>query len=231
MKIMLVVGLLLLIGIFSVAYAALPGRAHGFYGNFAGGANWQSPMGFGAMGGFGYNQFTRLELTQALPLIKRVAAGTEAFQGNDTVIITSSRVSLLVFTMGHERAINLTGQAPPAYADHDVFVIDGLIDPKLVFEGSTEINLTTINFDSSMYHNFVVTTQGPPYPYNSMPYEMQGGMVPFLPPANYGQGYAYAYSYEFSLTSGHYWYICTYPGHAQMGMYGELQVNRGDKDE
>jgi plastocyanin len=50
-------------------------------------------------------------------------------------------------------------------------------------------------------------------------------MMPFLPPANYGQGTAHEYSYTLSLgTSGTLWYMCTYPGHAQMGMYGQIVV-------
>lgn len=51
-------------------------------------------------------------------------------------------------------------------------------------------------------------------------------MMPLLPPANYNQGYAYEFSYTFTLQPGNYWYICTYPGRAETGMYGEIL---GDK--
>lgn len=62
-----------------------------------------------------------------------------------------------------------------------------------------------------------------------MPYlGMYGGMgsqmmllMRWLPPANYNAGYAYGYEYTFTITApGTYWYLCTYPGHAEEGMYG-----------
>jgi len=102
--------------------------------------------------------------------------------------------------------------------------------------GSAIIHITFINLDDDMYHNFVITTAPPPYPYNVMPYiGMYGGMGPqmmlymrWLPPANYNSGYAYGYQYTVSLNlPGTYWYICTYPGHAEEGMYGKLIVVGG----
>ncbi len=51
-------------------------------------------------------------------------------------------------------------------------------------------------------------------------------MMPFLPPANYAQGVAHEYVYSATFsTQASLWYLCTYPGHAQMGMYGEVLVN------
>jgi len=56
-------------------------------------------------------------------------------------------------------------------------------------------------------------------------------MMPLLPPAHYFtspevyEGQAYSFQYDVSsLPEGQYWYLCTYPGHAQIGMYGELVV-------
>ncbi len=48
----------------------------------------------------------------------------------------------------------------------------------------------------------------------------------WLPPANYGEGYAASYSYSLVMEyPGIYWYVCTYPGgHAEEGMYGEIIV-------
>jgi rusticyanin len=53
-----------------------------------------------------------------------------------------------------------------------------------------------------------------------------GTMMPFLSPADYSQGSAYYYVTSFNLSSygGNYWYVCTYPGHAQSGMYGRILV-------
>jgi len=191
----------------------------GCYGGFMGSMTWV-PSGWQGRSGVA----SQLAISDALALLGHPLPGSEAFPANDSVVVYSSSARLLVFTMGHVRAVNLTGQALPDYAQHEVFVIDGLIDPTLVFEGPSTVNITVINLDSSMYHNFVVTTVSPPYPFNAMPYEMQYGMVPFVPPADYTGGLAYSYSYVLSFGPGSYWYICTYPGHAEMGMYGRMLV-------
>lgn len=54
-----------------------------------------------------------------------------------------------------------------------------------------------------------------------------GTMMPVLTPANYGQGTAYYYDTSFNLFSysGSYWYLCTFPGHAQSGMYGKILIS------
>jgi plastocyanin len=61
-----------------------------------------------------------------------------------------------------------------------------------------------------------------------MPMSAMGGLVsmmPFVQHANYQQGQAYEYSYNASFNSvGTFWYLCMYPGHAQMGMYGKIII-------
>ncbi len=239
MKALLVAVLLLLaVGAAALAASAFRGEyaythgkprgalASGGYWAFGGWDSAAGPggAGFGMMGYGPYGGYSEISIEASVRLLHEVLPGTRAFSSNDSVVVYSSNADLLVFTMGHERAVNLTGASLPEHATHDVFVIDGLIDPTIVLEGASTINVTTINLDSSMYHNFVVTALPPPYPYNTMPYEMGHGMVPFLPPANYSEGEAYYYSYVTEIGPGTYWYICTYPGHAQMGMYGQLVV-------
>ncbi len=49
-------------------------------------------------------------------------------------------------------------------------------------------------------------------------------MMGYLPPENNGL-YAYTnISYNFS-SPGTYWYLCTYSGHPQDGMYGKIVVS------
>jgi len=49
--------------------------------------------------------------------------------------------------------------------------------------------------------------------------------MPVLPNENKQQGYAYEYADSVTLSQpGTYWYICTYPGHAEEGMYGKIIV-------
>ncbi|MDG6905058.1 MAG: hypothetical protein JRN20_04655 [Nitrososphaerota archaeon] len=171
------------------------------------------------------------------------------FKSNDTIIFSGTQnVTILAIGMMPDDATNLTGMTPPSYASDDVFVIYGLIDPTLVIPSGARVNLIFANSDDDMYHNFVVTSLGPPYYY--MPIQgmmfsnssswygggMMGGRsnsplfgttMPLLSPVNDGQGTAYYYATTFSLYSysANYWYICTYPGHAQSGMYGRIFVS------
>ena len=154
----------------------------------------------------------------------------------DTIVFDSMEVNLLVLSMMPDDAANMTGMHPPSYSTGDVFVIGGLIDPTLVFRRGTELNVTVVNMDDDMYHNFVLTTLPPPYDYMMMASggSMGPGMMssaettllstmPMLPPVDDAQGYASAYTYSVTLNaSSAIWYVCTYPGHAQSGMYGEV---------
>lgn len=151
----------------------------------------------------------------------------EVFPSNNTVIINAVKsVSIRVYAMMGQAAESLTGRPLPAYSQGDVFVIFGLINPTIVLKPSSlpvELTFTVVNLDDDMYHNFVITSEPPPYPY--MMAGMMGSfyVMPYLPPAS--NGYAYTYSYSLSLNGpGTFWYVCTYPGHAEEGMYGEIIV-------
>jgi rusticyanin len=52
-------------------------------------------------------------------------------------------------------------------------------------------------------------------------------MMPVLSPVSQGLAYYYATSFTLRSYGGSYWYICTYPGHAQGGMYGKILVVNG----
>lgn len=184
----------------------------------------------------GYNGITTVKIAKAETELNP-PPNAYVCPKNNSIIFTSSNVNLIVLTMGHIRAENLTGRTPPAYAQHNVFVIYGLINPTLIIPEGAIIHVTVINLDAGDCHNFVITTISPPYSYNVM----MGGnmmnnmmmnknryfisMMPLLPHANYSAGEAYEYSYTTSISSpGTYWYVCTYPGHAEMGMYGKILV-------
>lgn len=107
------------------------------------------------------------------------------------------------------------------------FEILGLINPHLEIRSGVTVHFTVVNVDNDSSHNFVVTSTGPPYPYMTGMSMMFNGsqsyMMPYLPPVKSG---SYAYT-NFSLTfsdTGTYWYLCTYPGHAEQGMYGSITV-------
>lgn len=117
--------------------------------------------------------------------------------------------------------------APSMYS----FEIEGLFNPTIVIKEGVTVHFVVVNIDTDSEHNFVLSTQGPPYPYMSgMGYTGTGGFgfmthMGFLPPTSSGRFYYYNFSYTFS-ESGTYWYLCTYPGHAENGMYGRIIVER-----
>ncbi len=148
---------------------------------------------------------------------------------NDSIIFYTEDINLVVLSMGHTRAYNLTHYIPPSnmHAEDNVFVIDGLINPTLVIPQGAIVHITLINLDEGDYHNIAITPLSPPYPYYVMMYVRMNilTMTPMLPPANYNSGYAYSFSSNVVFyNAGTYYYICEYPGHAEMGMYGEIII-------
>lgn len=189
--------------------------------------------GYGMMGGMmgnysGYGiAFSTIPITQAINMMREVPQYAKVFPNNDTIVFNSTQITLVVLAMGHERAENLTGYIPPSYAQHDVFVIYGLINPTLIIPRGSIVNVIIINLDDDTYHNIAITPVPPPYPYYTMMYVRMNilGMSPFLHYADYNNGVAYQFSFTVNFgNSGTYYYICEYPGHAQMGMYGTIIV-------
>lgn len=109
------------------------------------------------------------------------------------------------------------------------FEILGVINPKIIVSEGATIHFVIVNVDTDSEHNFVLTTISPPYDYmigEGMMGSSRGGFMTtmdFLPPVH-SDRYAFEnVSYNFS-SSGTFWYVCTYPGHAQKGMFGEISV-------
>lgn len=194
-----------------------------------------------------------ISIDELVGAMQNVPSNAQVFSNNNTIIFSGTQnVTILAFGMMPDKATNLTRMNPPSYATDDVFVIYGLIDPTLVIPNLARVNLIFANLDDDMDHNFVVTSLVPPYynmPMQGMMFSnstswfngggmmgggMMGGnsnsvfgtMMPFLSPANYDQGTSYYYVTSFNLRSysGNYWYVCTYPGHAQGGMYGRIII-------
>lgn len=186
-----------------------------------------------------------VSIADAMSLLKAPIPGAAVSAANDSITFTTSNVHIVAFALMPENATGLTGAHPPSYATDDVFVIGGLIDPTLYIQKGATVTFTVVNLDDDMYHDLVVSSVGPPYPYALMQYMMWGGgggyyrggmmggygpgfqgflyMMPVLSPADGGAGWAQSYSYTLSMPSyGTLWYLCTYPGHAQSGMYGEI---------
>jgi rusticyanin len=183
-----------------------------------------------------------LNIQDAVDQAKVTPSYANVIQANRTVVFTSSEINITVMSMGVDRARNMTGMPLPSYSTDNVFVIDGLINPTLVVPNGATLHLTVVNLDEDAYHDFVISTVGPPYPSMVMQgmmasaggpagWGMMGGggsgrylyTMPVLYPADYTSGWAPFYSYTVSIPGGAaLWYLCSYPGHAQSGMYGEI---------
>ena len=152
-----------------------------------------------------YTTPTQLGPGQLSALNASATQGT-AYAGNDTLWFSPGPVHLVVYA------------SPPG---HDLaFVIQGLMNPTIHVGAGAQITVTVVNMDPNMYHNWAMTTHGPPYGSMSM---MDSGMMmatAMLSPAS-GSGY-WCQTASFSGPSGSYWYLCTYPGHASDGMYGSI---------
>ncbi|AFZ69818.1 hypothetical protein Calag_0023 [Caldisphaera lagunensis DSM 15908] len=180
---------------------------------------------------YNLQSFTRYPINESMELANEIPNYVHIYKNNNSIVIDNNNINLVVLAMMGNDAANMTNSTVPSYSHGDVFVIYGLINPTLIVPSGSTIHVLFINLDDDMYHNFIITTTPPPYPYNVMPYVgMNGGMGPsmrlymtWLPPANYNNNYAYGYEYTFIINSpGNYWYLCTYPGHAENGMYGEV---------
>jgi rusticyanin len=184
----------------------------------------------GMMGGTGGSVLSaRINISTAESYANKSPSYAHAYPSNNTVLFTSSNITLVVLAMGVQRAINLTHEQPPSFDSNssgNAFVIDGLIDPTLVIPKGAIVHVEFINLDSSEYHNVIMSATGPPYQY--MPMSAMNGivsMMPIVPHADYSSGSASEYNYTAVFdNTGAYWYLCMYPGHAQMGMYGKIVV-------
>lgn len=151
-----------------------------------------------------------------LSTINIASPGVHVSQENSTVFVNGST--------------HLTVMAGPMNATSMYsFEILGVINPEIQITRGSDVQFTVVNIDNDSFHDFVLSTAGPPYadfPGMEMKSGNPGGyvsMMGYLPPENNGL-YAYTnISYNFS-SAGIYWYLCTYPGHAQDGMFGKIVV-------
>lgn len=156
--------------------------------------------------------------------------GTLTQSGVDSVNVTSAGVILntganTIFI--NESACMPVMMGPMNAASMYSFEVLGLINPELIIHEGVQVHFTAINIDDDSSHNFVLSAQGPPYGYMGGTGMMGGinfmSMMNFMPPVNGGH-YSYDnFTYTFSQ-AGTFWYLCTYPGHAEYGMYGEISV-------
>lgn len=166
--------------------------------------------------------------------INQVPGGVLVNKSANSINVTSSDVTLVV-------------EAAPTWYPRqgDFWLAYGLVNPDIAIETGTTIRFVFINMDN-ITHMPALTTIGPPYGYMPMESGMMGpdnasGMMGYQGSGNgswlaigpmlagtYVQNNDAAYSaanLSVAFNSpGNFWYICLVPGHAQMGMYGEISV-------
>lgn len=138
------------------------------------------------------------------------AGNVLAFSSNNTVWVSGGTARIVAFA------------APPSH--DETFQIGGLINPTVHVQRESRVTVSLVNVDEGMYHNWALTTRGPPY--GQMPM-MQTGMAgpatTMLDPSSGGLYWVQDITFTVAA-SGEYWYLCTYVGHAAEGMYGSFVV-------
>jgi rusticyanin len=171
----------------------------------------------------------------------------QIIKDNNTIIFHASKIDLPVFAYPNYQAGVVTKRPIPSYDCNapcpsltqplldnmslsNSFTIYGLIEPSLVIPRNATIHVTFTNMDPTDHHSFVLTTFPPPYPEFIMQNMAVGGemvsMTPLIPPVNSNNmASVYRYTVILQTTSNQMWYMCMFPDHAMMGMYGNITVS------
>jgi rusticyanin len=116
--------------------------------------------------------------------------------------------------------------ASPDTGPDMTFRIAGLADPRIVVPVGTTVTIRFINADHDTSHGLIVTDALPPFPYMEMmgaPQTFSGGFA--MPLGDATSSGMPAESVTFTAgAKGRFTYLCPVPGHAQQGMFGELDV-------
>lgn len=126
---------------------------------------------------------------------------------------------------GH--SVTLVALASPHGQPNMTWEIDGLVNPTVVVQPGTQVNVVLANTDWGYMHGFELTSTPPPYPYMAMAGAADDFFLMPLPPRtakNTTTASYYTRSASFTTTSGTYRYFCPVPGHAAAGMFGTLVV-------
>lgn len=155
---------------------------------------------------------------------------------NDTIIFHSMNISIIAFSNSNAWVSTITNTSIPAYDNvsslSNGFAIYHMYQPTLVIPRGAMVNITFVNMDYTDHHSYVLSTFPPPYPLYIMQNMANGGemiqMTPLLPPVDNSTDTVSAYQYTLILnlpaSVTHMWYMCMFPGHAMLGMYGNITL-------
>ena len=188
--------------------------ANGGVGGVMGGSGRGSADGsFGTMGSSSSSPgaITNASLTG---LVGRGEQGATIDTAANTVTYTGRSVTLVALASPHGKP-NMTWE------------IDGLVNPTVVLQPGTKVDVVLANTDWGYMHGFELTTTPPPYSYMAMADVPDSFLLVPLPPRtanNTATASYYTRSASFTTASGTYYYLCPVPGHAVAGMFGKLVV-------
>jgi rusticyanin len=209
-------------------------------------ANANGPNGFGCNCFDGnpyvpsslYNGTSQINADAANATARHIPAsvlkGADVIRKNDTIIFHTLNVTLLVFANSNTWVQALTKMPIPGYDNVSVtsnaFDIDGLYMPTLVIPNGATINVTFINMDATDHHNFVLSTFPPPYDeYIMQSMNVNGSMVtmtPLLSPiSSSNMASEFQYNVVLQTNATRMWYLCMFPNHAMLGMYGNITIS------
>ena len=126
---------------------------------------------------------------------------------------------------GH--SVTLVALASPHGKPNMTWEIDGLVNPTVVLQPGTKVDVVLANTDWGYMHGFELTSTPPPYPYMAMAGVADSFFLMPLPPRtakNTATASYYTRSASFTTAFGTYHYLCPVPGHAEAGMFGTLVV-------
>lgn len=116
-------------------------------------------------------------------------------------------------------AVPYTVVAVPSGGPDMTFRIGGLVNPTLVVPVGATVRVKFINADNDEAHGGEVTSARSPFPFHIGKAALSGAFARALcDPTSAGDG-----AETITFATGHsarYRYVCSMPGHAQMGMHG-----------
>lgn len=148
--------------------------------------------------------------------------------------VISAAANSVTYTQSHVLLVFLANpeQAPMGHAK---WQLDGLFNPTITVPAGAGVTIDFVNADKgapsiqmAQMHGFYITRSGPPYAtfpeFSALP--VPGTMLAYLPPQQpFWNPTGMMMRSEFlRLSTGAYFYLCPAMGHAQSGMYGQLNV-------
>ena len=167
--------------------------------------------GGGGAGGGGPGAITNASLAG---LVSRGEQGASTDPKANTVTYGGHSVTLVALASPHGKP-NMTWE------------IDGLVNPTVVLQPGTKVDVVLANTDWGYMHGFELTSTPPTYPYMAMAGVADNFFLMPLPPRttqNTATASYHTRSASFTTAPGTYYYLCPVPGHAAAGMFGTLVV-------